>query len=130
MLEHLDSLAQASAKAISNIKFDKVVVWEGGNGAGAGSSTASFLQNMARTMPAPLTRGKRVDGTSGRWTDVYNPATGDKVRRVALGSGAEIDAAVKAAAAAFPGWAATPPLTRAPGKFCLIQRVASMKSTP
>src|SRR2546426_957618 len=33
MLEHLGNLAQASAKAISNIKFDKVVVWENGNGA-------------------------------------------------------------------------------------------------
>ena len=30
MLEHLDNLAEASAKAISNIKFDKVVVWENG----------------------------------------------------------------------------------------------------
>ena len=30
MLEHLDTLAEASAKAISNIKFDKVVVWENG----------------------------------------------------------------------------------------------------
>ena len=30
MLEHFDNLVEASAKAISNIKFDKVVVWEGG----------------------------------------------------------------------------------------------------
>ena len=30
MLEHLDTLAETSAKAISNIKFDKVVVWENG----------------------------------------------------------------------------------------------------
>ena len=29
MLEHFDHLVEASAKAISNIKFDKVVVWEG-----------------------------------------------------------------------------------------------------
>ena len=29
MLEHFDNLVDASAKAISNIKFDKVVVWEG-----------------------------------------------------------------------------------------------------
>ena len=50
MLEHLDNLAAASAKAISNIKFDKVVVWEGGNNSDR-SSTANFLQNMARTMP-------------------------------------------------------------------------------
>lgn len=50
MLEHLDNLAEASAQAISNIKFDKVVVWEGGSQNGK-SSTASFLHNMASTMP-------------------------------------------------------------------------------
>ena len=50
MLEHLDNLAEASAKAISNIKFDKVVVWESG-GQNGKSSTANFLQNMARTLP-------------------------------------------------------------------------------
>ena len=47
MLEHMDKLAEASAKAISNIKFDKVVVWENG-GADGRSNTADFLQNMAR----------------------------------------------------------------------------------
>ena len=50
MLEHLDKLAESSAKAISNIKFDKVVVWEGG-GQNGKSSTANFLHNMAGTMP-------------------------------------------------------------------------------
>jgi malonate-semialdehyde dehydrogenase (acetylating) / methylmalonate-semialdehyde dehydrogenase len=57
--------------------------------------------------------GKRVDGSSGRWGDVYNPATGEKIRRVAFATAGEVDRAVQAAAAAFPGWAATPPLTRA-----------------
>src|SRR6266403_767239 len=57
--------------------------------------------------------GKRVEGTSGRWGDVYNPATGEKSRRVAFAGAAEVDRAVRAAAAAFPAWAATPPLTRA-----------------
>jgi flotillin len=47
LLEHLDTLAETSAKAISNIKFDKVVVWDAGNGAGA----PGFLQNMAKTLP-------------------------------------------------------------------------------
>ena len=47
MLEHLDTLAETSAKAISNIKFDKVVVWDGGNG----DAPAGFLQNMAKTLP-------------------------------------------------------------------------------
>ena len=32
MLEHLDTLAEKSAQAISNIKFDKVIVWENGGG--------------------------------------------------------------------------------------------------
>src|ERR1700742_2782265 len=57
--------------------------------------------------------GKRTKATGGRWGDVYNPATGERSGRVALAGAAEVDAAVKAAAAAFPAWAATPPLTRA-----------------
>jgi malonate-semialdehyde dehydrogenase (acetylating)/methylmalonate-semialdehyde dehydrogenase len=57
--------------------------------------------------------GQRAEGTSGRWGEVFNPATGERARRVALGGAAEVDRAVKAAAAAFPGWAATPPLSRA-----------------
>ncbi len=46
MLEHLDNLADASAKAISNIKFDKIVVWENG-GSNGRSNTADFLSGMA-----------------------------------------------------------------------------------
>jgi malonate-semialdehyde dehydrogenase (acetylating)/methylmalonate-semialdehyde dehydrogenase len=61
--------------------------------------------------------GQRFEGRSqssgGRWGEVFNPATGERARRVALGGAAEVDHAVKAARAAFPGWAATPPLTRA-----------------
>ena len=48
MLEHLDTLAQTAATAISNVKFDKVVVWDGG---GANGGTTSFLQNMGRSLP-------------------------------------------------------------------------------
>jgi flotillin len=50
MLEHLDNLTEASSKAISNIKFDKVVVWENG-GSNGRSNTADFLSGMARTLP-------------------------------------------------------------------------------
>lgn len=57
--------------------------------------------------------GKHVEGTSGRFGDVYNPATGEVVAQVPLASTAELNAAVEAAKAAFPDWAATPPLTRA-----------------
>jgi malonate-semialdehyde dehydrogenase (acetylating) / methylmalonate-semialdehyde dehydrogenase len=58
-------------------------------------------------------QGKVTEGTTGRWGDVYNPATGEKSRRVAFASAGEVGRAVQAATAAFPGWAATPPLTRA-----------------
>jgi malonate-semialdehyde dehydrogenase (acetylating)/methylmalonate-semialdehyde dehydrogenase len=57
--------------------------------------------------------GKHAESTSGRWGDVYNPATGERSRRVAFAASAEVNRAVRAAAAAFPAWAATPPLTRA-----------------
>jgi flotillin len=61
MLEHLDKLTEASARAISNIKFDKIVVWEGG-GANGTSSTANFLQNMTRAMPPMMQVMKDVAG--------------------------------------------------------------------
>jgi malonate-semialdehyde dehydrogenase (acetylating) / methylmalonate-semialdehyde dehydrogenase len=57
--------------------------------------------------------GKPVDGTSGRRGDVFNPATGECIRRVAFADNGEVDRAVAAATAAFPQWAATPPLSRA-----------------
>ncbi|HSM69497.1 MAG TPA: aldehyde dehydrogenase family protein, partial [Xanthomonadales bacterium] len=44
---------------------------------------------------------------------MYNPATGQVQRKVPMGTAAEVDAAVQAAAAAFPGWAAQPALRRA-----------------
>jgi flotillin len=59
MLEHLDTLAETSAKAISNIKFDKVVVWDSGNGAG---SAAGFLQNMAKSLPPMMHVLKDIAG--------------------------------------------------------------------
>jgi malonate-semialdehyde dehydrogenase (acetylating) / methylmalonate-semialdehyde dehydrogenase len=65
--------------------------------------------------------GAKADTTSGRYADVYNPALGEPVARVALGTAQEVDAAVAAAAAAFPSWAATPPLTRARVLFKYLQ---------
>ncbi|MFZ9132377.1 MAG: aldehyde dehydrogenase family protein, partial [Gemmobacter sp.] len=57
--------------------------------------------------------GAQVAGTSGRFGDVFNPATGEVQARVPLASRAELDAAVAAAAAAQPKWAATNPQRRA-----------------
>ncbi len=57
--------------------------------------------------------GRPVAGESGRFADVFNPASGEVSGRVALAGAAEIDRAAAAAAAAWPAWAATPPLRRA-----------------
>ena len=57
--------------------------------------------------------GQLKEGTSGRFGDVFNPARGKRKLKVAFASKAEVDAAVEAAAAAFPAWAAAPPLRRA-----------------
>ena len=57
--------------------------------------------------------GKRVPGRSGRFADVYNPATGEVQARVALASAAELDAAVQGARIAQPFWGSTNPQRRA-----------------
>ena len=61
MLEHLDNLADASSKAISNIKFDKIVVWENGGHNGR-SNTADFLSGMAKTLPPMMQVMKDIGG--------------------------------------------------------------------
>ena len=57
--------------------------------------------------------GKPVKGSSGRFADVFNPATGEVQAKVPLASKDELDAATAAAAAAQPAWAATNPQRRA-----------------
>jgi flotillin len=61
MLEQLGMLAEQSAKAISNIKFDKVIVWENGGQNGT-SNVANFLQNLAHTFPPMLQVLKEIGG--------------------------------------------------------------------
>ena len=57
--------------------------------------------------------GRAVASRSGRSQPVFNPATGAVARHVALASAEEVQMAVEAARAAFPGWADTPPIRRA-----------------
>src|ERR1700758_863731 len=75
---------------------------------------------MTETVDAPAaTRiphwigGRRVDGESGRSGPVYNPATGRQTGAVDFASVEEVDAAVQAARAAFPGWRQTSLASRA-----------------
>jgi malonate-semialdehyde dehydrogenase (acetylating)/methylmalonate-semialdehyde dehydrogenase len=57
--------------------------------------------------------GKLTDGHGGRRSDVFDPTSGRVAKQVALGDEQDVDDAVRAARAAFPEWAATPPLGRA-----------------
>ena len=57
--------------------------------------------------------GAHVKGISGRFADVYNPATGEVQAKVPLANSAELEQAVAHAAAAQPAWAAVNPQRRA-----------------
>ncbi len=57
--------------------------------------------------------GAHVKGQSGRFADVYNPATGEVQARVPLANAEELAFAVDMAKDAQPGWAAVNPQRRA-----------------
>ena len=57
--------------------------------------------------------GERHKGTSGRFGDVFNPATGEVTKQVPLASADEVREAIASASAALPGWSATPVAKRA-----------------
>jgi flotillin len=81
MLEHIDHLSETASKAISNIKFDKVVVWDGGKADGTGGATAGFLQGLSRTLPPMLQIMKDVGGVQmpdywGKLVDEGKPDNG------------------------------------------------------
>jgi malonate-semialdehyde dehydrogenase (acetylating)/methylmalonate-semialdehyde dehydrogenase len=58
-------------------------------------------------------------------TDVVNPANGERLARVPLGAKEDVDAAVQAAASAFPEWRRTPPEERIQYLFKLKQLLES-----
>ena len=55
----------------------------------------------------------RIMAGQGTTHPVYNPATGDEIRRVAMADTNEVAQAIDAAEAAFPVWRETPPVKRA-----------------
>ncbi|MDZ4812372.1 MAG: CoA-acylating methylmalonate-semialdehyde dehydrogenase [Pseudomonadota bacterium] len=69
--------------------------------------------------------GRRVNGNEAPVAPVFNPATGAQSGILALADAADVDRAVAAAKAAFPAWAATPPIRRARILFKLRELVES-----
>jgi len=98
MLEHLPQMAETAAKAIANIKFDKVIVWDGGAGANGKSATAGFLQGLAGSLPPMLQMMRDIGG-------VEMPAWFGKLAEAPNGEPARVTAA------ALPG-----PIAPAAGK--------------
>src|SRR6202167_3250770 len=82
---------------------------------------------MAIAAPPPLTKvrnyvsGRWVESTATEWLEVTNPATGETIARTPLSDAAEVNAAVEAAAAAYPEWRRTPPEDRIQPLFRLKQ---------
>ncbi|QEY63760.1 CoA-acylating methylmalonate-semialdehyde dehydrogenase [Metapseudomonas lalkuanensis] len=55
----------------------------------------------------------QITTAAKRTQDVFNPATGEVSRQVALATAQTVDCAIAAAEAAFPAWRDTPPIKRA-----------------
>ena len=51
MIEKLEEIVKLQTEAISNIKIDKVTVWDGGNAKDGKTSTSNFLSGMLQSLP-------------------------------------------------------------------------------
>ena len=68
---------------------------------------------MALPLMKNYINGEWVESNSTTFGEVWNPAKGEKIARVAYGTKEDVDKAVTAARQAFWDWRTTPPLTRA-----------------
>jgi len=75
------------------------------------------------TLLSNFINGRWTPASATRHVDVTNPARGVVIARTPLSGAGEVDAAVKAAAAAFPAWSETPPVVRARTMFAFKQQL-------
>ena len=76
MLEHIDHISETASKAIANIKFDKIVVWDGGQGPGGQGGTSGFLKNLAGSLPPALEMMRDIGGVE--MPDFFGKLVADK----------------------------------------------------
>jgi 5-carboxymethyl-2-hydroxymuconic-semialdehyde dehydrogenase len=82
-----------------------------GKNAGLDANLSAADQALARFKGTPvrhLIAGEAVDSRSGRTFETLCPVDNSVLAKVAAGDAADVDAAAKAAAAAFPAWRAVP----------------------
>lgn len=81
IVKNLPEIVASQAKAISNIKFDKVTVVDGGSKDGAG--VANFLQSMSKALPAfhEILETAGVDGPAflGKMTEAVKTSDAPKI---------------------------------------------------
>ncbi|MEI9812242.1 MAG: aldehyde dehydrogenase family protein [Acidobacteriota bacterium] len=89
---------------------------------------------MATAAPAApyilnhFVNGKSVAPSEGAYTDKLDPRTGEVIAQVASGTKADVDAAVRAAHAAFPAWRDMRPMDR--GRIMLAMATAIRANIP
>ena len=52
MIEKIEKIVAQQVEAIKNIKFDKITVWDGGAGSEKGATTANFMRDLIKALPA------------------------------------------------------------------------------
>src|SRR3990172_8408308 len=77
------------------------------------SATAREWLEQHKSTFGHFINGKWVVPAKGKWFDTSNPATGEKLAKIALGAKADVDSAVKAARKAQKAWAALDGFARA-----------------
>jgi betaine-aldehyde dehydrogenase len=71
------------------------------------------MATISKTKLQNFIDGEFVDAASGESEEVTNPANGEVIADMPLSSGEDVNRAVAAAKAAFPGWSTTTPSERA-----------------
>ena len=61
--DKLEAIVAEQVKAIANVKFDKVTVWDNGAGSDGKTSTAGFLSGLLKSLP-PLEEIYNMAGLS------------------------------------------------------------------
>lgn len=84
MIEQLPKLVEEQAKAISNLKIDKITVWDSGKGQGEKGSTADFLSGIVGSLPPlhEITKNAGIElpeylGKLSKSDDVANESTAE-----------------------------------------------------
>ena len=83
MIEQRPGLVAEQAKAISNLKIDKMTVWDGGGNRENGNGTAGFVSSLVKVPAAPARSGQQCRSKTPR---ISRPDSGRPDQGTATGS--------------------------------------------